>query len=712
MANFENKASIAFADTYFQALKKLPYNALKDTNNLIEKFMKDPTARSLNYEKLITLDSSIRSIRVNGSYRAIVKIPSSDAKNVYTLLWVDSHDDAYDWAKRKKIVVNQVSNAVEIYDSIEETEVIDAIDKDIEGNKNITALFNNFNDSSLRALGIREDFLFIIRAIINLNDLEKAKPFLPSQAYELLSYLAYGFDYSEVRDMIPQTFNDLSTSKIKFEDAIASDINKDHFYVANEPDEKEAIMKYMNLSLNEWRLFLHPSQKRIIDRDYDGAVNITGSAGTGKTVIAIHRAKKLAENLLGGTSRVLLTTFSTSLVDDIKQLTKEICSTEVFNRIEIINFDKWIYQYLIKYIPKLKIIYGADVMKLWKEALTRTSYNLNYPLEFYQKEYEQIILEQEITSFDTYKYANRTGSGTTLDRIARQKIWKIIEEYNSILDENNVADMGTLMNSIILHIKHHHPKGLYPSIIIDEAQDFNTVSFKLLKAIAGPSRTNDIMIVGDMNQNIYNKKLEFDKCGIDIEDRIEKLYLNYRNTNEICQFAKQILNNSIQDCNTISLNSIATSIGREPKFISSKKNSEELIIIEESIKKWIALGYDKKSICVTARTNKVLDLVKKYLSKAEFEIYEIKNDRSENQDIDGIRFATMHRIKGLEFDCVMLVGANKDVIPNKTTLDEAVDGIHKKSLKESERALLYVALTRARKELIITSSGEVSEFFN
>ena len=113
MANFSNKASIAFADTYFQALKKLPYNALKDTNNLIEKFMKDPTARSLNYEKLATLDPSIRSIRVNGSYRAIVKIPTIDAKNVYTLLWVDSHDDAYDWAKRKKIVVNQATNSVD-----------------------------------------------------------------------------------------------------------------------------------------------------------------------------------------------------------------------------------------------------------------------------------------------------------------------------------------------------------------------------------------------------------------------------------------------------------------------------------------------------------------------------------------------------------------------------------------------------------------------
>jgi len=711
MANFSNKASIAFADTYFQALKKLPYNALKDTNNLIEKFMKDPTARSLNYEKLATLDPSIRSIRVNGSYRAIVKIPTVDAKNVYTLLWVDSHDDAYDWAKRKKIVVNQATNSVEMYDSIEETEVVDIMQND-EGKFNEkTTLFNNIDDFSIKALGIRSEFLFLIRAIVNIEDLEKAKPFLSLQTYEILSYLAYGFEYSEVLDMINHADNSSNVSDIEFEDAVVSEVNRDHFFIAKEPDEKKNIIEYMNLSLNEWRLFLHPSQKRIIEQEYDGSVSVTGSAGTGKTVIAIHRAKRLAEKLVGGNDRVLVTTFSTSLADDIKQFINDMCSTEVFNRIEIINFDKWIYNYSSKYIPKVKIIYGEEVLKVWKQALTRTSCSLDYPLEFYQKEYEQIILEQEISSFEMYKYASRTGSGTALDRIARQKIWSVIQEYNTILDEKKVADMGTLMSSIIFHIKQYHPKGLYPSIIIDEAQDFSTAAFKLLKAMAGPTHTNDIMLIGDMNQNIYNKKLDFDKCDIDIDGRVEKLYLNYRNTDKISEFAKKILINSVKDTNIIAINSIAISPGREPEIIESKKNADELKTIESTIKKWLALGYNSSSICITARTNKMLDVAKKHLSKAGLETYEIKNDRTENQDINGIRFATMHRIKGLEFDCVLLMSSNSDAIPNKSTLDLAIDGIHKKSLIESERALLYVALTRARKELVITTSGELSGFF-
>lgn len=712
MSIFQNRASVAYSKCYFDALRRLPLNVMKDVNNFLEKFTFDPASKGLNYEKIQCIDGTLRSARVNKAYRAIIRIPQESMPNVYTLLWVDSHDEAYEWAAKKRLTVNPVTNAIEIFDVMEKSPEVEL---PIPVQSESKFLFTALTDEHLKTFGVPENLFFVMRRIKNNDELTQIQCFLPEGAFEALSFVAEGISLSEVLELAMDGKTS-SGKSLSFEEAVLDQRNADKFYVVD-PDDQEGLAKAISGGLESWRIFLHPSQRTIAERNFNGPARVTGGAGTGKTVVAMHRAKWLAENVCTAPGdKILFTTFTKNLADDISKSLKKLCSPSQLAKIEVINLDKWISNRIHSFGIKRKLIFGDELKNLWIRAIKEAGITMDLTVHFYMEEYEKVILANEIDSFDDYQQVKRVGRGTALNRNQKQDVWKVIDNYINLLKASNAMDIGTASMVLRKKIVEKGSEALYRSIIIDEGQDFGEASYKLIRAVAGPERDNDIFIVGDAHQRIYGKKVVLKQCGIDTIGRSGSLKINYRTTDEIQNFALSILGGTPVDDLDGGIDEgkgyLSLLHGPRPRIITQKSQQEEHSTVMELIREWSASGIELKQICIVARTAKLLENVKQYLAGNGISTYEIKNTNVEDEMMAGVRIATMHRVKGLEFDCVIVIDVNEGIVPLDSMMQTASDAIHRKDLEYAERSLLYVAITRAKKDVVVLTSGNKSMILN
>ena len=710
MAKFQNGIFIACAESYFSACKRLPPQVLRDEITFREKFMKDPTARGLNYERIAAADDTLRSVRVNGSYRAIVKTPSKDDKNVYTLLWIDSHDGAYNWASKKHIGVNSVTNSIEIYNVGEKENILPQITKD----ETQPQLFQHITDDHFKKLGIDSSLLWIIRAAQTWGDLEKIKGFLPSQTYEHLTYLNAGFPVEEIIEMVVDALNVAENVK-SYEEAVILPQNSKHFYIVDSDERATELNKVLDATLEEWRIFLHPTQKAIVTKNYNGPARILGGAGTGKTVVAMHRAKWLAENFCTKQGdKILFTTFTGNLADDLRTNLRLLCQRKTLDKIEVVNLDKWVFEFLAKNHIGERLVYGAELRDYWQKAISNTNVGNKLSIEFYMDEYEKVVLANELSSFDEYKSSKRIGRGIALNRSQKVEVWEVIQTFKTLSVNAKIIDSAAAMIRAKEIIAQSNQQLPYKTVIVDEAQDFGDSSYRLIRAIAGAEHENDIFIVGDAHQRVYGKKVVLKNCGINTTGRSGSLRINYRTTEEIRGFANTLIEDmSVDDLDDgidDSKGYISLTHGKQPVKINFKSQDVEYAAVADQVKKWLSLGFSPESICIAARMNKQLNNLRRFLQQQGLSSYEIKNTKTDELDIRGIRIATMHRVKGLEFDCVIIADVNDGVVPLEAVISTATDNINKKELIDAERLLLYVAATRAKKELVLMSYGKPSIF--
>ena len=705
MANFKNNLAVAYADTYFQACKKLPPSVLRDETTFRQKFSTDPTSPGLNYETLHATDESLRSVRVNRSYRAIVKTPAKDAPNVYTLLWIDSHDEAYAWAEKKRIAVNPVTNAIEIYTVVERSEAEPVPER--------PDFFQAIRDKDFRRLGINDALQKMIRSAATWEEVEAIQQYLPRRIFETLAFLHEGIPVEEILEAVA----DPAGTSLSFEEALRSPQNADQFLVVETDEQAAAVDQMLAAGIEDWRIFLHPHQKELTTRDYAGPALVLGTAGTGKTVVAMHRARFLAETLFPGSDqRILFTTFTSSLADDIADQMKLLCPPELVRRIEVINLDKWVHRFLKEQGRREMILYGDELTGAWSAALTRAAVDLSLSPAFYADEYDRIILPQGIESQEDYLRARRTGRGTALNRGQKVQVWSVISAFRQELAARERLDPGAAQVLARELVQTISPQGRYAAILVDETQDFGENALRLLRALAGPQRANDLFLVGDAHQRIYGRKTSLSACGIDTMGRQEQLRVDYRTTEEIGRFARSLLQgmqmDDLDQGTQDPRGAISVRHGPEPLIQNWTSPKDAWAGAAARIKAWQDQGHPTQSICVTARLNRQLDQIKQYLNKQGIATYEVKTGRPDERSIRGVRLATMHRVKGLEFDCDLIIEANQDSLPLKSFLASASDPLDVRDRTLAERQLLYVAATRARKELVIHSWGVPSPFLD
>lgn len=690
---------VAISADFLNAFAALPRQIQGKVTEFMNKFRNDPTSPGINYEKLNACqDKKICSVHIDDTYRGIVvRQPET---GVYLLLWVDHHDEAYAWAKNKKCEVNPKTGAIQIYDMIVTPQVIPAAQDFM--------LFSEVSDKDLIELGLPEDMLSFVRGIGDAEDFYGKKSSFPADAFETLSWLVEGFPLAEVKALAKEEQEARKVSD-SLADALDSPETLKSFVVV---EGEEELRRIMAEPLEKWRVFLHPTQRKIVNKNYSGAARVLGGAGTGKTVVAMHRAKHLAFGLKDK-ERILFTTYTANLASDIKDNLRKICTLDELRRIDVINLDAWVAQFLREHGYSAEIVYDDTVTKLWEDAVAANDFSGEFPVSFYEEEYNRIVVAQEAFSLEKYIKASRTGRGTRLDRKKRMQIWKVFEAYQNMMKEQKVRDINTAMYECRLLLSKSTSETRYKHVIVDEGQDLSMNGFRLLRAIAGDEHDNDIFIVGDAHQRIYKNKAVLSKCGINVRGRSSILRINYRTTEEIRKSAFALLNgisfDDLDDDFDTGDRCQSLTHGKAPQVLRFNNANEEFDAVLKEIKRLIDSGVSAKNICVVARTHKLLDDYISQFTSNGLRCYEIRGNKADDRGLDGIRVATMHRVKGLEFQYIFIVAANKRIIPLASAIDHT-DSVSEQETMTAEKCLLYVALTRAQKGAYISSYGQISEF--
>src|SRR5690606_30331770 len=301
----------------------------------------------------------------------------------------------------------------------------------------------------------------------------------------------------------------------------------------------------LNAPLERWRVFLHPSQRDLVERIWNGPVRVLGGAGTGKTVVAMHRARWLVSQAdWPKSARLLFTTFSSNLAVDIRQNLEKICTPEQMQRIEVVNLDMWVSQFVRRNGYQSRIVYpgGNDRIydRCWEAALALKPTDQTYSDSFYHEEWQRVILAQNIHSQREYLCADRKGRGVALTRRIRADVWAVFEEMREQLARKDCVTAQDATFYALDILKSGQDSRQYHAVVVDETQDLGSVALTLLRHLVS-EKPNDLFLVGDAHQRIYQQQAPLSHSGINIMGRGRKLKINYRTTERIRSYAMRVL---------------------------------------------------------------------------------------------------------------------------------------------------------------------------
>ncbi|WP_028323996.1 UvrD-helicase domain-containing protein [Desulfatirhabdium butyrativorans] len=702
---------IALGADFLMSFARLPQKQQKQVREFLDKFTENPTGSALNYEPVQgARDPNLRSVRMGSDYRGIILKPRQG--NVYVLLWVDHHDEAYRWARNRTCIIHPVTGTMQVIltETVEPEEpgTIFKAPPAMSGSISIPSpdpapevpesaqpepgLFDAVDDATLISLGVPETRLSDVRQICHESDIENAESSLPREAFEAIFLLAAGYTPDEVRhelDISRETVVDTDD----FSAAIERAGSRRQFVVVTDAIEMEKILA---APLDQWRIFLHPSQRRLVEMTANGPVRVLGSAGTGKTVVAMHRAAWLARQLDMPGQKILFTTFTRNLAADIAENLKKLCSPDEWNRIEVVNLDAWVRRFLEKQGFYLKMTYeDASSGKLWDRALSMLPANLSFSPDFLRAEWVNVVQAHGIVNLQGYIRVPRVGRSQRLSRPERQAIWPVFEEYRALLLEKGLSEPADAYRDAARLIQDQRIGFPYAAVIVDEAQDFGNEAFRLIRELVRPG-TNDLFIVGDAHQRLYGHQVTLSRCGIDIRGRGRKLRINYRTTEEIKNWATGLLRGLDVDDLDVDMDDLAgvrsLTHGSQPVIQSCFSEKDAARIISDHIRQLMKYeNAEPEAICLVTRSNRELDVYGQYLSPICPSVHRIETSRADDGSKPGLRLATIHRVKGLEFDHVIVAGHTDELEPVDETPGNGLEN----------RILMYVAATRARKSLLV-----------
>lgn len=691
--------TVALGSDFLDAYARIPRAQQKKVGEFMEKFKSNPTSSAINYEKIHSVkDAKVRTVRIDQKYRAIILHP--DEGDVYVLVWVDNHDEAMAWAKDRKFEINPITGALQI---INVTQVQEAISPKAAKSKH-PGLLDQFDDIVLLSFGVPEVLLPAVRALRKPEDLSTLAKHLPAEAAEALIWLAEGDSPEEVRQAISTSIKKEKVDDADLAKALEHPDSRRRFVTIKSDDELTSIL---SAPLEKWRVFLHPSQERLVTKNFNGPAKTIGGAGTGKTVVAMHRARHLAKTLCSEpTDKILFTTYTTNLAQNVEQNLINLCGKEI-EHIEVLHLYAWAVRFMKKHGVEFKIATGEELDKCWEEAVLAAEV-LEFDLGFLRQEWEQVVLSNEIQDQAGYLKVLRTGRGRTLSRPQRARVWKVFENYTQALKKRGMRDWGGVIQETRRFIEHKKPALPYRAVIVDEAQDFHAEEWKLIRAIS-PEQPNGLFLVGDAHQRVYGGKVALRNYGINVQGRSSNLKINYRTTEQIRDWAMALLRgveiDDLDDEKFIAKGYKSLMNGLAPEVIRCLSLREEQQVIGKKLKELVEL-FRPENICMVARTSKLLRESYQPILK-ELGIPHTLLDKG--QEGKGIRLATMHRVKGLEFPIMILAGINSGVIPLRLPAADS-DPIAKADHENRERSLLFVAATRARDMLLVTCGGQPSPF--
>ena len=676
-------------DKCWDKLFELPKNVQLRVRDFQRKFKENPFSPAINLEKIASFeDDSLRTARIDDTYRAIIGVASGDT---YCLLYIDHHDEAMRWAQHKRFAWNSYTNSFQVT-SITMEEVVEP-----RGQKRDDTVFAKYTDEQLLRIGVPEHQLPLVRSIKDMDDLEKVESSLSGDVFEYLFYLMD--DGTDINNIITEV------EAGKEQDGDSTINNKRNFIEITDDEELERVIAE---GTEKWQIFLHPSQRLLVEKSYAGSLKVTGGGGTGKTVAAIHRLKKLTEK--GSMKSVLYTTFTRTLIKNISSRVRSMGIKSENCVIE--NIDKLALDMAKSYglIPQTATVldYGPSSRtseEIWDGIVTD---NLSqFDTRFLKREYLDVIVYNNNKTIDDYYRQSRTGRTQPVNRKQRTEIWNLVEQYVARKKESQLYDRNEIFNLIANHLNEN---GIHPfkHVIADEIQDFSNPELRFLRALVeeGP---DDLFLVGDPYQRIYNnRKIAFSQVGINVRGkRSKRLRVNYRTTEEIKRAATNVVNGCAFDDFDGSPESLAGYVslmhGDRPEYKIYDNRNEEIAAIIDFIRMCRENGIEYKDIVVASYIKDSIKPVQDALHRNNIPYKNLMNEGTGNDN--GVNLSSFHNMKGLEFKVVILSDVNKKTFPYLPYGFEGLDEIEKKNHLMNQKALMYVAITRAMQKVLITGSG-------
>ncbi|GAB4433308.1 MAG: ATP-dependent helicase [Anaerolineae bacterium] len=698
------RPKVAISSDFLTAFAGIPKSKQKKVREFITRFELDPTAASINYESIQAKDTRVRTARIDLEYRAIILHPPKG--DVYLLVWVDHHDEAMAWAKNKQFEVNPTTGALQVIDAVAVEHVVSEVMPAPSKPLDAYGPYETFDDANLLQTGIPQPLLPAVKALPTADALESLKPYLPDEAYEALFWIGH-FGYS-----VQQALNEMGARPEPPTDP------DDLAAALNHPDSQRRfatvksateLAEMLNAPLEKWRIFLHPSQAQLVRRDFSGPARVLGGAGTGKTVVAMHRACHLAaEKFTATTDRILFTTYTRNLARNIEANLHNLCPAAL-KRVEVVNLHRWAVAFMHSQGLNFQIASSAEVDDCWRDAFSAVG-AAPWGEAFFRQEWAQVAQTHGVTNRADYLRAPRTGRGVRLTRKERLRVWEIFEEYQRNLKELGKVEWLDVIRQTRQYLAQKPNMLPYRAVIVDETQDLHPEELKLIRQIV-PEGDNDIFLVGDAHQRIYGRPVVLSHCGINVVGRSRKLKINYRTTEEIRNWAVAVLRDqSIDDldggADTHQSGYRSLLTGVPPEVHNFSLLADERAFLLDKLMQLTA-EVPAETICIVARTHR--QITEDYLPALEHagmpHLY-LQQDH-EAAGNAGVRVATMHRVKGLEFNHIIIAGATAHYLPlHHVTTPEQDDP----DALLRERCLLHVAATRARDTLTITSYGPPSVF--
>ncbi len=405
---------------------------------------------------------------------------------------------------------------------------------------------------------------------------------------------------------------------------------------------------------------------------------------------------------------MLVTTFNGTLAEALStQLDLLIRDEGVRRLIEVLNVDRLAYG-IVKAARGAPVIADERVLRAqWAEAAAAVG--LDFTPAFLKNEWEQVILAQDLHSEQAYLTCLRTGRGRPLTKIQRSQIWRAAQLVSAELAAAHQSTHLQLANEATHLLRQAGGPG-YRHILVDEAQDLHPSQWRLLRA-AVPPGPDDLFIVADPHQRIYDNRVSLASMRISVRGRTQRLSLNYRTTQEVLAWAVPLLGTDPVtglDGEVDSLLGYRSPMhGPRPRLRMAATRPEEFGHLAEQIRSWLTAGIEPQAIGVTARTASLVREAREAL-KADGIMTIPLSGRGRAQ---GVRAGTMHAMKGLEFQAVAVLGVERGLVPGPAAITpESEDAVAYAQDLQRERCILFVACTRARDHLYVSGTGEPSTF--
>ncbi|MFF5183427.1 UvrD-helicase domain-containing protein [Streptomyces sp. NPDC000345] len=703
---------LAFANSFWESYDVLEKPVKAGVRKAMQKFQQ-LTVSELHADKGLHLESvenardpRMRTIRINDFWRGVVLAPD-DGSDVFLLVNVVRHDDAYTWAAKRLYTTNSATRGLEVRNVVAIEQLTPALEKAAAAAE--TLLFAKYSDTVLRHLGIDDQVLKAVRTIVDKAQLQAFETLLPEDQCEVLQYLAENFSPDDVYRDVVAVRRPVDAGPDPDESlAVVIANTKSRITLVTGPEELADILEK---PFAAWRVFLHPSQRRVAYRvSYGGPVQVTGGPGTGKTVAALHRVKHLLSR--SPSARVLLTTYTNALAASLRENLAFLLDDDpaLLDRVDVTTVNAYAHGVVSRLDGKVPSLIGdRDERLLWQRVVKKLG--LPWTEQFLAQEYRHVVLAQDLRSLDDYRGAARRGRGSALSSARREQLWPAVELFDSMLrDQKTTTHLKVCARAAELLAAsaptHDH-------VVVDEAQDLHPAQWRVLRGAVAPG-SDDLFITGDPHQRIYDAKVSLGSLGIAVVGRTHRLRINYRSTEEILTWSTGILGPvPVDDLGGEGSDTLAgyRSLlhGRRPHTDGYGTEQAEVAALVERVEGWIAQGIRPSEIGVCARFNVMLDKVYDKLGAAQVPVVRVRDHPG--PDVDGVRLATMHAMKGLEFRCVAVLGVTAGAVPfAREVTPSSVDALQHDSDLLRERCLLFVACTRAREALAVSWSGAVSPF--